>query len=215
MPDMRTELIAAGLAEAGLGDASFDPQCDPKSFEPPKLDIKNSICMVEVTDTGSIGTFDFDSAQARLSSPKLNARIFIVSGSEDPQEQLAPWISVNPAVWPRFFQAHLDGDENLQGSLQQKNTGIFFFNWGRLASQSKEQYEIGKRILAKKPYNIGAIGDPLPRNLGHKRYYQWPDRPYRKYDMISSSEDDTVLYHAAKECVSFYSETVDGVFTGI
>ncbi|KAF3311520.1 Cytochrome b-c1 complex subunit 7, variant 2 [Orbilia oligospora] len=134
---------------------------------------------------------------------------------EDPQDRLAPWIRLNPSLWPRFLQAHFDGDEGLERLLHRENTGIFFFNWGRLVSQDKEQYEIGKRILASKPYDIGAIGDPLLRNLDHKRYYQWPDRPYRKYGMVSSYSDGTVFYHAVKEYVSFYSEDMGGVFTGI
>ncbi|KAF3171161.1 hypothetical protein TWF225_010633 [Orbilia oligospora] len=211
----RTELLGAGLARA---DPSLGDGPNPKGFEPPKLDIESSIRMVEITDTGSIRTFYStipNLTHGQSSSPRIAARIFVVAGCENPQDRLAPWIRLNPSLWPRFLQAHFDGDEGLQRLLHRENTGIFFFNWGRLVSQDKEQYEIGKRILARKPYDIGAIGDPLLRNLDHKRYYQWPDRPYRKYSMISSSSDGTVFYHAAKECVSFYSEDTGGVFTGI
>ncbi|KAK6540682.1 hypothetical protein TWF694_008075 [Orbilia ellipsospora] len=171
--------------------------------------------MIEVTNTGSINT-----TKALLSaletplqdSADLSARIFLIECTESLSNQRGPWTWCGQDIWQSLLRAHLDGNEYICKELESKNDNILFLSWHRLVAQSKAQYEIGKRIVTK-PYDIDTIADPLKLKLEHKRYYQTPKTPNRKYGIISSHKDDKILYHAFEQCISCCWQIIDGVFT--
>ncbi|KAK6338450.1 hypothetical protein TWF730_002510 [Orbilia blumenaviensis] len=173
---------------------------------------------VELTDTGVINTVLYAPSPEPQPPPASNisAQIFAVLGDDDLHGTPGPWDTLfDSKLWSRFLEAHCDDSEDLQRELEQEGVNVIFLNWERLEAQSQEQYGIEKRIQAGKPYDVDTFRDPEILRLNHRRYERLPKRPFRKYGIISSSEDDSVLYHAAKERISFGWGHVGGVFTGI
>ena len=149
----------------------------------------------------------------RKSSATANdeARIFVIECSNPQVPEIAD-------ISPEFVDGHLrDGDE-LQSTVYQQFEDGFFARWSRLVTQSQERYEDEQRIRAKKPYDVDTPKDWDPADLliDHSRCYRWPEYPSRAYDLVlqDTSKDKPKLFHAAKECMSFFSTKVDEKFIG-
>lgn len=189
----------------------------PKPEFPPRLSFPAVVREISISRGGGIRTNSQSDLSSLLLPPdpsKLYARIFVVQGSEDLQNELSAWIEVEPEQRRQFLLAHLSDNEDAQRELSRDDHNIFFMNWVRLARQGREEYEIERRIVARRPYDVDTTSDPSHLHLNHKRYYRWPSRPWRPYEIIAASENAQVLYHAVKECISVYSEDKGGVFTG-
>ncbi|KAF3223479.1 hypothetical protein TWF106_004872 [Orbilia oligospora] len=192
------------------------------SKNPPVISNPNPpirVCKINITSAGSldISHCALSALESLQSHPDVTAQIFAIEGSEreDLKITLGPWTQLDKELWSHFLAAHCSKGEDMIQALERENEIVFSLDWKRLVAQSKDQHEIEYRILSGKPYDLNTYRDPMDLSLNHKRYGHWPDSPYREYVFISPSEDDTFLYHAAKERVSLCFGSFGGLPTGI
>ncbi|KAF3184796.1 hypothetical protein TWF788_005047 [Orbilia oligospora] len=192
------------------------------SKNPPVISNPNPpirVCKINITSAGSldISHCALSALESLQSHPDVTAQIFAIEGSEreDLKITLGPWTQLDKELWSHFLAAHCSKGEDMIQALERENETVFSLDWKRLVAQSKDQHEIEYRILSGKPYDLNTYRDPMDLSLNHKRYGHWPDSPYREYVFISPSEDDTFLYHAAKERVSLCFGSFGGLPTGI
>ena len=68
---------------------------------------------------------------------------------------------------------------------QNCSQGLLQASWWRFVKQEKDASQIGQRLQAMKPYDVGTHGDPLHFELDHQKYSRWPKRSYRSYNLAA------------------------------
>lgn len=127
-----------------------------------------------------------------------HVRLFLVEGpSPDLQRRLCDsYLRVPESLFQLYAGETV--------SLAQKwlrDDSLFFAKWLREEQQTKETWEIEKKIEAGWPYDISSFEDPKSSRLNHTHYSR-SSSPYRIYQPLD--ESGSVVAQAARECVSMW-----------
>ena len=183
------------------------PEKEKEKLPPPRS-FSSEALLVTVTKRGEVTKAPYTAPETATQPPdsdaEIGGRFLIIEADESAKEYLKRQFRLEVA--PSFDRHFQDNESLATAELDPENVASFFARWPAMANQEEAAYNIGERIRANKPYDVDTIDDPKNLNLGHNRYYNWPERPFRSYDPISTFEVEIPANAAEGEKTSVISD---------